>query len=82
MSKPVLNVYMASLVAGLKLPSEELIGRLPTQSSKMQRAYLSNVCTAQAAQRQVCSSVIPCCCPALYPDQMDFVTSSRTKHAH
>lgn len=37
---------------GLKLPSEELIGHLPKQSSRLQRAYLSNVCTATARQRQ------------------------------
>ena len=39
--------------AGLKLPSEELIGHLPYQPQKPSRAYLSNVCTAKAAQRQV-----------------------------
>ncbi|DBA76696.1 TPA: hypothetical protein ACH3X2_008730 [Trebouxia sp. C0005] len=37
---------------GLKLPSEELIGHLPRQSSRLQRAYLSNVCSAKAFQRQ------------------------------
>ncbi|DBA81861.1 TPA: hypothetical protein ACH3X1_007580 [Trebouxia sp. C0004] len=37
---------------GLKLPSEELIGHLPKQCSRVQRAYLSNVCTAKAIQRQ------------------------------
>ncbi|KAL0051343.1 hypothetical protein WJX82_005932 [Trebouxia sp. C0006] len=37
---------------GLKLPSEELLGHLPKQSSGLQRAYLSNVCTAKALQRQ------------------------------
>lgn len=43
------------IVAGLKLPSEELVGRFPASRGARQRAYLSNVCTAQAAQRQVCS---------------------------
>lgn len=37
---------------GLKLPSEELIGQQPHQCQKKQRAYLSNVCTAKAAQRK------------------------------
>jgi hypothetical protein len=41
------------ITVGLKLPSEELIGHLPQQSSMLQRAYLSNVCTAKATQRQV-----------------------------
>ena len=41
------------ITVGLKLPSEELLGHLPKQSSRLQRAYLSNVCTAKALQRQV-----------------------------
>lgn len=48
--KPVVGTL--DLNQGLKLPSEELTGRLPEQNAQVQRAYLSNVCTAKAAQRQ------------------------------
>ena len=43
----------SALSAGLKLPSELLTGKLPELNGQAQRAYLSNVCTAKAAQRQV-----------------------------
>lgn len=39
--------------AGVRLPSEELAGTLPSgQAARHGRAYLSNVCTAPAARRQ------------------------------
>ncbi|KAL3152092.1 hypothetical protein ABBQ32_001198 [Trebouxia sp. C0010 RCD-2024] len=37
---------------GLKLPSEELMGQQPSPCQQLDRAYMSNVCTAKAAQRQ------------------------------
>ena len=46
--------------AGLKLPSEELIGQQPSPCQKLDRAYMSNVCTAKAAQRQVQEPTASC----------------------
>ena len=60
--------------AGLKLPSEELIGQQPSPCQKLDRAYMSNVCTAKAAQRQVHELIASCIKPfcmqsmlSLYP---------------
>ena len=56
MQRSVLDFQLKS--AGLKLPSEELIGQQPSPCQKMDRAYMSNVCTAKAAQRQVKELVV------------------------
>ena len=52
--------------AGLKLPSEELIGQQPSPCQKVDRAYMSNVCTAKAAQRQVKELIASCNKAPLY----------------
>ena len=44
-------------LAGLKLPSEELTGSLSEGCGQEQRAYLSNVCTAKAVQRQASAAL-------------------------
>jgi hypothetical protein len=39
--------------AGARLPSEELMGTQPAKDPARRRAYLSNVCVAHSARRQV-----------------------------
>lgn len=44
---------LPTLTAGARLPSEELMGTKPAQDPAQRRAYLSNVCVAHSARRQV-----------------------------
>lgn len=49
-----LVVGTLDLNQGAKLPAEELVGRRPAEGDRVRlRAYLSNVCVAEAARRQV-----------------------------
>lgn len=60
----MLRALTSNYAVGLKLPSEELMGQQPSPCQQLDRAYMSNVCTAKAAQRQVqelCTPGKPSC---------------------